>query len=362
MLRKAGGGCLFAAGRELERGIRCWRFLMMQKILLVFQTVSMISLACAVVVAQNGRTSRADAQSESIIPVADHHQHVFSPAYVEKFLPPNSKTITAQDLIGLLDKAGIRRAVLLANGYSFGRPGSEPPDEYTVVKAENDWAAAQAALFPKRLVAFCGFNPLKEYALDELARCAKNPSLRRGIKLHFGSSDVQTEIPAHFEKLKQVFQAANKQRMAIVVHMRASISKKRPYGPEQARAFLQLLSFAPDVPVQIAHLASSGPGYADPDAHSVIEVLADAIAKKDRRTRKLWFDVASNAHPRNPPETSELMVKLIRRIGVERILYGSDAATGNNLQPRESWEAFRQLKLSQNEFKTIAGNVAPYFR
>jgi hypothetical protein len=55
-------------------------------------------------------------------------------------------------------------------------------------------------------------------------------------------------------------------------------------------------------------------------------------------------------------------VKLIRQIGVRRILYGSDAALGNNLLPRESWEAFRQLKLSQKEIKTIAGNVAPYFR
>jgi predicted TIM-barrel fold metal-dependent hydrolase len=164
------------------------------------------------------------------------------------------------------------------------------------------------------------------------------------------------------EKLKKVFQAANKERMAIIVHMRASISKKRPYGPEQARAFLDLLSHAPDIPVQVAHIASSGPGYMDPAAHSVIGVLAEAITKKDPRTRKLWFDVASNAHPRNSPEVSELMAKLIRQIGVKRILYGSDGATVGNLPPRESWEAFRQLKLSDKEFKTIAGNVAPYFR
>jgi predicted TIM-barrel fold metal-dependent hydrolase len=252
--------------------------------------------------------------------------------------------------------------VLLSTAYSYGRPGSEPPDEYAKVKAENDWNAAQAALFSKRLIAFCSFNPLKDYALDELARCAKIPNLRHGIKLHFGNSDVQTENPEHFEKLKRVFQAANSQRMAIIVHMRASISKKRPYGPEQARAFLELLSFAPDIPVQIAHLASSGPGYDDPPAHSVIEVLADAVAKKDPRTRKLWFDVASNAFPTNSAEVSELLVKLIRRIGAKRILYGTDAAVGNNLAPRESWEAFRQLKLSNKEIKTIAGNVAPYFR
>ena len=334
---------------------------MLRRLFLVFQTFSLVGLVSAIAIAQNEQLSRSNAQSELLVPAADHHQHVFSPAYVKKFLPPGSNTITAPDLIGLLDQAGIRRAVLLATGYSFGRPGSEPPDEYAAVKAENNWAAAQAALFPKRLTAFCGFNPLKEYALDELARCAEDPNLRRGIKLHFGSSDVQTEIPEHFEKVKKVFQAANKQRMAIVVHMRASISKKRPYGPEQARAFLELLSYAPDIPVQVAHLASSGPGYVDPAAHSVIEVLAEAVAKKDPRTRKLWFDVASNAHRGNSAEVSELMVKFIRRIGVKRILYGTDAATGNNLRPRESWEAFRQLKLSKKEIKTIAENVAPYF-
>jgi hypothetical protein len=45
--------------------------------------------------------------------------------------------------------------------------------------------------------------------------------LRHGIKLHFGNSDVLLKNPEHFEKLKKVFQAANKQRMAIVVHIEA---------------------------------------------------------------------------------------------------------------------------------------------
>ena len=332
---------------------------MIKAFLLVFQTLSLIALASTIAIAQNKQSSRSNAQPEQIAPSADHHQHLFSPNYVGT---SDLKPITAQNVIELLDKAGIQRAVLLSTAYSYGRPGREPADEYAKVKAENDWTADQAALFPKRLIAFCSFNPLKEYALDELARCAKNPNLRHGIKLHFGNSDVQIEIPEHFEKLKKVFQAANSQRMAIIVHMRASISKKRPYGPEQARAFLELLSFAPDIPVQIAHLASSGPGYVDPPAHSVIEVLADAVAKKDPRTRKLWFDVASNAHPTNPAETSERLVKLIRQISVKRIVYGSDAAAGTNLQPRESWEAFRQLKLSAKEIKTIAENVVPYFR
>lgn len=334
---------------------------MKKRLFVGVQLFFLIILGFVTAESQNGQTIRSNSQSEQISPAADHHQHVFSPAYA-KLQSPDFKIVTAQDVIELLDKAGIRRAALLSTAYRWGRPGAEPPDEYAGVKAENDWTAAQAALFPKRLIAFCGFNPLKDYALEELARCAKDKNLRHGIKMHFGNSDVQMENPEHFEKLKKVFQAANKERMAIIVHLRASISKKRPYGAEQARLFLELLAFAPDIPVQIAHMASSGPGFVDPPAHSVIEVLAEAIAKKDRRTRNLWFDVASNAHPENPPETSDLLVKLIRQIGVKRILYGTDGAAGNNLRPRESWEAFRQLKLTEKEMKTIAKNVAPYLR
>lgn len=90
----------------------------------------------------------------------------------------------AQDVIGLLDKAGIRLAVLLSTACGYGRPGSEPSDEYSKVKAENDWNGAQAALFPKRLIAFCSFNPLKECALDELARLTVPPMLTKKRTAH----------------------------------------------------------------------------------------------------------------------------------------------------------------------------------
>ena len=335
---------------------------MRKPFLLIILALALLFPAPAAVVAQSVTTDRSDSNAPvQITPTADHHQHLFSPAITE--LSPNLKPITAQDVIGLLDAAGIRRAVLLSVAYMYGKPGSEPRDEYAKVRAENDWVSAQAALFPKRLRAFCSFNPLKDYALTELERCAANPNLRYGIKLHFGNSDVQLENPAHIEKLKTIFRAANSHRMAIVIHMRASISKRRPYGPEQARAFLeQLLPLVPDVPVQIAHLAGSGPGYNDPPADSVLEVLADAVAKHDPRTRNLWFDVATVAVPQNSPEAVALLVKRIRQIGVKRILYGSDAATGSNLRPREGWEAFRQLPLSKREIATIARNVAPYLR
>jgi uncharacterized protein len=299
-----------------------------------------------------------------VAPVADHHQHLFSPAMVALLDTTHTQQpITARDVVALLDSAGIRRAVVLSAAYIYGSPSRSIADEYAKVRAENDWNGAQAAEYPERLLAFCGFNPLKEYALDELARCAKDPRLGRGIKLHFGNSDVQLANPAHVKQLRRVFRAANERRMAIVVHLRASISRKRPYGPVQARAFLeQLLPAAPDIPVQVAHLAGTGPGYDDPPADSVMAVLAEAVERRDPRTRRLWLDVTTVVDRNISPANAALVAKRIRQVGVHRVLYGSDAAFGDNLRPREGWAIFRRLPLTEPEFERIARNEAPYFR
>jgi len=319
-------------------------------------------------------------------PVADHHQHVAGPAMGEFQKFPGVTSITAKDVIALLDTAGIKKGVLLSIAYSYGRPGREPKNEYEKVKDENDWVGAQAALYPKRLVAFCGFNPLKDYALTELARCAKNPNTSRGIKLHFGNSDVRLEDPEHIKKLQAVFRAANANRMSIVVHSRASISLDRPYGAEQARAFLeQLMPLATNITVQIAHLGGSGPGFNDPKADAFMDALLDALnsrsskggvaaalggrggegvveKSKIQNAKNLFFDVASDAHPTNTPERAALLAKLIRRIGAKHVLYGTDTALAGNLPPRESWAEFTKLDLTKGELRIIAKNQAPYFR
>ncbi len=299
-----------------------------------------------------------------VAPVGDHHQHLFSPRMVALLDTTNAtEPVTARDIIPLLDSAGIRKALVLSVAYLYGSPKRTIEDEYAKVRADNDWTGAQAAEYPERLRAFCGVNPLKDYALDELARCAKDPRLKGGIKLHFGNSDVQLENPTHVAQVRRFFQAANERRMAIVVHLRASISMKRPYGPIQARAFLdELLPAAPDVPVQIAHLAGTGPGYDDPPADSVMAVLAAAVAKKAPNTRRLLFDVTSVVDREISSANAALVAKRIRQVGPSRILYGTDAAYGDNLRPRESWAAFRKLPLTEREFETIAKNVAPYLR
>ena len=160
-----------------------------------------------------------------------------------------------------------------------------------------------------------------------------------------------------------MFRAANGYKMAIVVHMRASFGQKLPYGRDAALVMLnELAPAAPDVPIQIAHLAGGG-GPADQAAHDALDVLADAVSRRDPRTTQLWFDVTGmrTVSKMTPDELTYFAAK-IRQIGVQRIVYGSDAPSGGNPPPQQAWAAFRKLPLSDEEFRTIAGNLAPYMR
>ena len=321
----------------------------------IFTFLTIVAICGSIAIAQ----SVGKEKLPNVSPQADHHQHVFSAPMAEF---QKVRVITAADVIKQLDEAGIKRAVLLSTAYSYGRPGREPANEYEKVKEENDWVGAQAALFPGRLIAFCGMNPLKDYALEEIARCAKNSNTRRGLKFHIGNSDIQLANAEHIEKLKKVFQAANANRMAIVMHFRASFSLNRPYGAPEANALItHLLPLVKDVPVQIAHLGSAGPGYNDPKVDEVMDVFVDAIAKRDPRMKNVWFDVTTVIHPTNPSERSAMAAKRIRQIGAKRVLYGSDATLSSNQPPREAWAEVRKLDLTAKEIETIAKNKAPYF-
>jgi predicted TIM-barrel fold metal-dependent hydrolase len=297
----------------------------------------------------------------SLAEIIDYHQHLYSPQAGARS-SPRSKGIDADYLVAQLDAAGISRAVVLSVAYSFSNPNKTPVrDEYSHVMDENNWTSAQVAKYPHRLLGFCSVNPLRPYALQEIARCARDANLRTGLKLHFGNSDVNVDNPDHLARVRRVFRAANEHHMAIIVHMHANIDHHRPYGAEEARIFLEeLLPEAPDVIVQIAHLAGGG-GYDDPETDAALSVFVKAIERKDPRMKNVYFDVCGIALPGMWEDKAGLLVTRIRQIGTNRLVYGSDAATADN-RPQDALKRWHSLPLTQKEFRAIDSNVAPYVR
>jgi predicted TIM-barrel fold metal-dependent hydrolase len=205
------------------------------------------------------------------------------------------------------------------------------------------------------LIPFFSFDPLGEYALEEIERCAKSARFK-GIKLHFGNSRVDIRKPEHAEKLQQVFRAANKHRLPIVAHL-WRIGDYEEKGGEDAKVFLEkLLPEAPDITVQIAHLAGGGQM-----TESALAVFADAITAKDPRTKNLYFDVATSVSHDSPRLLLQRTAARLRQIGLERILWASDHSLDN--PTGKQWLFFRALMpLTDAELKKIANNVAPYTR
>jgi len=301
------------------------------------------------------------APPNSLAEIIDYHQHLYSPEAGARS-SPGPKGIDADYLVAQLDAAGISRAVVLSVAYSFSNPNKAPvANEYAHVMAENDWTSAQIAKYPHRLIGFCSVNPLRPYALKEIARCAKDPYLRSGLKLHFGNSDVTLDNPEHLARVRRVFRAANEHRMAIAVHMHANIDHHRPYGAKEARIFLeQVLPEAPDMVVQIAHLAGGG-GYDDPATDDALSVFVKAIEQKNPLMKNVYFDVCGIAIPGMWEDKADLLATRIHQIGINRLLYGSDAATGDNL-PKDTLKRWHSLPLTEEEFRVIDNNVAPYLR
>lgn len=271
--------------------------------------------------------------------------------------PPVPRAITAEQLIAEMDAAAVKRAAVLSVAFWYGSPRRKVEDEYAKVRAENDWVAEQVARYPDRLVGFCSFNPLQDYALEELNRCVKNPHFK-GLKLHIGNSRVDMLNSQHVEKLRAVFRAANEKQFPILIHLWTSVGN---YGRAHAEAFLrQILPAAPNIPIQIAHMAASGPNYHSDDA---FEVYATAAASNDPRMKNVYVDVASMVTRDTSPETLKLVAQRLRQFGLRHVLFASDRSPGfGNDSPKDAWEAFRRLPLTEKEFRIVAENVAPYMR
>ena len=281
---------------------------------------------------------------------------------------PPQTPVVAEQLIAALDDAGIHKAVVLSGAVVVGGRWLDiyhgtrtVAERHRMVRADNDWAAAQVARFLDRLLSFCSLNPLEPYALDELRRCASTG--HRGMKLHFDESGIDLARPEHVAKARSLFTTANELRLPIVVHV-----GNNEGTPEEAAGlatvFLeQIAAAAPGITIQIAHLWG-GSGYSE----GALRAYAEAVSSNRASTRNLWFDMAeapliAGQYQGKRDQILADVAARIRQIGVGRVLFGSDTGGKGHLSPAEAWAQFRKdVPLREDELEAIARNVAPYAR
>jgi predicted TIM-barrel fold metal-dependent hydrolase len=318
-------------------------------------------------------------------PIADHHAHLQSPAAAHLLNEGASgeshrladkeeeKPFNASELIAQLDAAHVRRSVALSDAYRLGSPFVHVPHEAAAVNSENEWTLRQVQMYPDRLVGFCSVNPVRPYALAAIEHCA-SIGLKGGLKLHLANAKFHFDDPGQVRQLREVFAAADRLHIPILIHLRAG---EAWHGRHNVQVFMnQILPSAPHVPVQVAHLGGWG-GY-DRPTDDTLSAFAEGCEEHPDRCRQLYFDISavvlSPAYAKAAPGSDdrllwdeqkdfgdgpERLATNLRRIGLSRILFGTDwpAVTASDYIDT----LCHSLRLAPAEVKEILSNVAPYF-
>jgi predicted TIM-barrel fold metal-dependent hydrolase len=287
----------------------------------------------------------------------DHHMHLASPALcrlVDDCLASNAPAaVFALDAIHALDDAGIARGVILSCAYLFGMESLHvPPDEIPVLtRRENEFTANQIAQYPHRLVGFFSVDPLQPSAIAEIVHWQSSSRLI-GLKLHLPASGVNLRNESHRRKLVEAMATAANHSLPIVIHIGGG-----DFDAVDAELFiLQVLPVASRSWVQIAHMGGGEPSYGRNNL-DVLTSFADHIVRGDPATKRVLFDVSYIPTPSSSRIASAAVVKQMRRIGLQRFLFGSDF---NVQSPTTEIRNLGRLKLSEREMALLRHNCAPW--
>lgn len=315
--------------------------------------------------------------ADSALPPAavDHHLHIQGPEVSAElrrraalapedfaiFSPALFETRSGADAVAELEQAGIQEGVLLSMAYTFASPRATIRDDAAEVarltRAENEYNVAAAQASGGRLHAFIGINPVADGALDELRHWAGQGGIL-GVKLHLGNSGFQPDDPLHVARLAAVFAAAGDLGLAIVIHVRSGAAF--PLS-ETARFIEHILPRAGRTPVQIAH--AGGGGGIDDETLAALSLYALALERAAPGTERLLIDLSvvlvRDITDAASAELVKRLVALVRRIGPQRFVMGSDWPTICSPRDHNAMQA-QQMTLSEAEWRVILANRAAY--
>ena len=312
-------------------------------------TLSIVELST--VAAAQGKFSNA------FIWRADHHMHLASPGLcglVGECLATNHPpAVYAADAIRALDEGGVSKGVVLSCAYLYGLPSLhlKPAELAAMTRRENEFTAAQVALYPERLVGFLSVDPLAESAIDEVRHWRGSRRLT-GLKLHLTASAVNIRSARERGQVAKVIAAAAQVGLPIVIHVGGG-----SFNGADAELFIRdVLPSAGSSWVQIAH-AGGGLPRQDGNNLAVLGTFAEHIVRNDPVTRRVLFDISYVPAPDGTPQEATAVLQQMRRIGMKRFLFGSDF---NVLTPLDEIKDIEKLSLTKEELRILQQNCAPW--
>lgn len=272
------------------------------------------------------------AQRKTENQVFDYHVHLMSPRMIKLFkdvgIPFSKPDADYSDWQAITRRLGTNRLNLVSMAYLYGHPEfGKVENELELVKAENDYLIRVKKKSPKTIKAYCGINPLKDYALEESERCRKTLKAD-GIKLHFNASQVYLTELEHLKKVKLIFEFAANNKLPVLLHFDNS---HRKFGEPDIKLLAdEILAKIKPLKLQIAHFGTSG-GFSQKTKDVLDAFIKQFETNAKLKKHKILFDISAVALDKDSDGVSKLtdeqfaeLAGYIRKLGLKRIVFGTD--------------------------------------
>lgn len=287
--------------------------------------------------------------------VVDAHAHTYKTAEIGLQAQSGNGqadlTGVPDELMAVMDDAGISRAVQVnmtpaLSMMQAALGGLSPEDaesQHETIRQKivgriirrNEWTC-EMARDNEQLIAFPSVDPTmtSEEMVGELENRMKN-SGATGLKLHPAEGNF---FPAQ-ESLMPLYETAQKLSVPIIAHGGLFAS---PEDYSRPNNFIKLLEDFPELTIVIAHL---GHGFFDES----IEL--------SNKYPNVFFDTSAvlNGTTDQPIITDDEAVDLIRKIGTDRVMFGTDYPW---FHPKKDLERHLNLDLTDAEKTAILGENA----
>jgi len=267
---------------------------------------------------------------------------------------------TPEELVPIMDKAGISFAVQVnmtpaRSMYDAAISGLSPDQIESSrngllekingrIKRRNEWTC-QMAQEHKKLIPFLSVDPIvgQEAMMEELLDKIDHYHAR-GLKIHPGEGHF---LPSD-QALLPVYEILEKRGLAVISHGGPDIANPDP-NYSRPRAFAKVAEQFPGLNLVVAHLGGRG--------------FFDESVEMARNYPNIFFDTSAvipgdkNGKPLEglSPLSNEEAVEWIRKIGVDRVLFGSDYPW---YHPLWSLKRFLKLDFSEEEKKALLAENA----
>lgn len=248
-------------------------------------------------------------------PIIDLHTHV-----LENDGGPLASQGTRPLHIAAMRAAGIGRSIVLPIA---------PQGDLAKTRTLNDFTLAFAQANPDRVIPFASVHPDDgPAAFAELARAAQAGA--KGLKLHPNTQRFDVSSPA----VAALVDKAAELKLPVI------FDAYSPFDADEIGKFVKLAITHPTARFILAHMG--GPRFP--------ELIVFWILPKYGIPRNVWFDLSAAAplYARSPYQ--EQFVFICRKVGVDRVLFGSDFPF---FQPTEALAAVRALGFTAEEQRQI---------